>query len=94
MRRNLVFVQQEGTLGQQLALEPQRTQELEEFLTCYLERGIVIQDIILALNERGDLTDAEWTSAIYALGYYQNQEEQQRLPFLPVPCHQSRDRAY
>jgi hypothetical protein len=60
--------------GGQLAAvlcSPTRNDEIEQFIGKMIENKASLREVITALNERGDLTDGEWTCAIFALGVFQ-----------------------
>lgn len=69
MTRDIRFVAK-GQLPTSLGIPEDRTSEIESFIADHIERDASTEEIILALNERGDLTDAEWTSTMFALGHY------------------------
>jgi len=62
-----------GTQGKQMGgrlVTPERNAELERYIAGMIERGVSLQSMFDALNERGDLTDGEWTVCAFNLGYF------------------------
>jgi hypothetical protein len=49
---------------------PERNREIEDFTRKLIEGGSSLQTVINKLNERGDLSDNEWTATVFALGYF------------------------
>jgi hypothetical protein len=72
MKRDITFVKPRGVLAEALGLDRDmaRFNELETFTRNLIDQDKSLREIITALNERGDLTDAEWTNAMYTLGWY------------------------
>jgi hypothetical protein len=70
MKRELTFVKS-GKLAEALGVSSDRAAEFERDVDSVMSAGGSMLDIIEKLNERGDMTDAEWTAFIFALGYFQ-----------------------
>lgn len=70
MRRELNFCQTNGVLAEALGLDPVRLAKHEGFIKGLIDQDASLREIIVELNERGDLNDAEWTNAMYTLGWY------------------------
>lgn len=68
MKRDLNFVGR-GPLSVALGVAPERIEELDRAVNKILDADGSIRDVVTAMNERGDLTDAEWTGFIFSLGY-------------------------
>jgi hypothetical protein len=68
VKRDIVFAAK-GQLAVALGLSPERCREFDDVINDMIDRNASLQSVIEAMNER-DLTDAEWTSFIFALGYY------------------------
>jgi hypothetical protein len=67
MKRELVI--HEGTnLFSILGVDEKRMEEFGDTVIPLINLGLGAGEIIHALNERGDLNDAEWTAAICTLG--------------------------
>ena len=69
MKRDLVFTGT-GQLPQALGIDPERVAELEAEMNSLIARNAKLRTIIEHFNDRGDLTDSEWTAMVFALGYY------------------------
>ena len=70
MKRDLVFVRG-GTLGESLGVTPERAALFDNLVGKMIEEGKSLRECVETLNERGDMTDAEWTAFCYTIGWYQ-----------------------
>lgn len=68
MKRDLNFVDR-GPLSVALGVPPERIEELDRAVNQIIDADGSIRDVVTAMNERGDLTDSEWTGLIFSLGY-------------------------
>ncbi|MBW3637024.1 MAG: hypothetical protein KY445_11285 [Armatimonadetes bacterium] len=68
--RDITFGEDKSTLGHSLIGDNPRADELEAFVVDCVKKNMGLEAIITALNERGDLTDNEWTATIFGLGHY------------------------
>jgi len=55
-----------------------RMQEFDRVVTSLLRDGKNMTEIIQHMNDRGDLTDAEWTAVIFSLGAYFSEASRKR----------------
>lgn len=70
IKRDIKFVEA-GQLAVALGIPHERLVELEKFVSSMIGGKKSLQQIIEAMNERGDLTDAEWTATVFSIGYFQ-----------------------
>ena len=87
MKRDIHFIDPAAPLSYALGLSEARCQEFERVIGQMYDRNASLEQIIAAVNEEGvlgELTDAEWTAFIYALGFLQCRCEMFRRMF-PVP---------
>lgn len=70
MKRNIIFGTDTSTIGASLGMKSKRGEEIETYVTSLVQSDRSLEEIITALNERGDLTDAEWTATIFGLGHF------------------------
>lgn len=68
MKRDLNFVGR-GPLSVALGVAPERIEELDRAVNKILDADGSIRDVVTAMNDRGDLSDAEWTGLVFSLGY-------------------------
>lgn len=68
--RNLVFGDNKNTLAESLGVDGERAEELDKFVADLVNSNKSLEQIVTAFNERGDLTDNEWTAAMFGLGHY------------------------
>lgn len=68
-RRELNFVGS-GPLAVALGVAPERIKEFDRQVNEMVKADASIKDIVSAMNERGDMNDAEWASFLYSLGYF------------------------
>ena len=68
-RRRLTFDGKPYNLATRLGVTPERAEEIDTFVNSFIDRNASLEETVQALNERGDLNDSEWTTAMYALGY-------------------------
>lgn len=68
VRRDLTFNPEGGKLAIMLGCDPKRLPEIEQAVRSLVEQRKSSAEIITAMNERGDLTDAEWTAFVFGLG--------------------------
>lgn len=68
MKRDLKFVGR-GPMSVALGVAPDRIDELDRAVNAIIDGGGSLKDVITAMNERGDLSDSEWTGLVYSLGY-------------------------
>lgn len=71
MKRDLVFVKDGGVLGEALGLDPKRCALFDSLMADYISQNLNLRQAVEKMNERGDMTDAEWTVFMYGLGWYQ-----------------------
>jgi hypothetical protein len=69
MKRDLTFVKK-GRLVEALDVAPERNALFDEQVGRMIDANKPLQEIIQTMNERGDMTDTEWTAFMFALGYY------------------------
>ena len=69
MKRDLTFVSS-GQLAAALGINPARLAEIEAEGAAIINRNGTIREVLEHFNERGDLTDGEWTAMVFALGYF------------------------
>jgi hypothetical protein len=74
MKRDIKWLKDSGKMAECL-VSPERNAEFDNLVGGMIENKATLQQIINALNERGDLTDNEWTAVIFALGCYIGQFE-------------------
>lgn len=70
-KRDLVFVRDDGMLGEALGLDPERVALIDRVMNDAIQQGMTLRQTVEMMNEQHDLTDAEWTTMVYALGWFQ-----------------------
>ena len=70
MKRDLTFVGS-GQLPEALGILPARCQIIEHEVADMIDANASIRQVLEHFNNHRDLTDAEWTSMVFALGYYE-----------------------
>lgn len=71
MRRDIVFTGTRGPLALALGLDNERIQMLDNEFNRMIDANMSLREIIEYANEREDLTDAEWATFLYTIGFYQ-----------------------
>lgn len=69
MRREIVF-RGTGKLAEALQIDPARIGEIETQVHRMISAGHSVKSIITTMNDRGDLSDAEWTAFVFSLGHF------------------------
>jgi hypothetical protein len=67
-KRNLNF-RGSGPLAVALGINPDRIAKLDVEVGELVKSGASLKTVIKHFNERGDMSDAEWTSFMYAMGH-------------------------
>lgn len=75
--RDIHFVRG-GCMTIALGIPAHRVREIDRFVTERIDINASIAQIVTDLNARGDLTDAEWTAAIYSIGFFDGQRTTSR----------------
>ena len=75
MKRDLTFVKT-GSIGIALGIDYDRAMLHQNMVAKMIEEDQPLQHVIETMNAKGDLTDAEWTTFMYVLGYYQGVRSQ------------------
>ena len=75
MKRDLTFVK-DGPIWIALGIDNDRTMLHQKMVADMIEDKCTLQHVIEIMNAKGDLTDAEWTTLMYVLGYYQGVRSQ------------------
>jgi len=70
MKRDLPFNGNHGVLAEALGIDLERSKRCEELVELALKEKRSIQWIIETANETLDMTDAEWTTFMYTLGWW------------------------
>lgn len=70
MKRDIVF-SKPGQLAEAIGVSPERNREIEEAINAAISRNDSLKTVVEMMNDRGDLSDAEWTAFIFALGHFQ-----------------------
>lgn len=68
-KRDLTFVDVTKQLPAALGIPAERLEMIDREVCAMNDTNTPLHEIITAMNEKG-LTDAEWTSFVFALGYF------------------------
>jgi hypothetical protein len=83
MKRELHFTQSKGKLADALGLDRDRLAEIEKQVNQLIKQDASLKTILETMNERGDLTDAEWTNLCYTLGWFTSKVDEGYLINVP-----------
>lgn len=88
-KRDIVF-HNSGDLTTALGVDETRSRAIELRINELIERNASKREILTEFNEEWDLSDAEWTSMVFGLGYYEGSQTAHsthaRNPKYPITC--------
>jgi hypothetical protein len=68
--RDIAFVRPDGVLGQALGISQAAIQKCEDLVTKACDENWSLRRLVETANETLDLNDAEWTTFMYTLGWW------------------------
>lgn len=74
MKRDLTFVSG-GQLPEALGIDPARVARIETIVADMIDANDSIRQVLEHLNDAGDLSDAEWTCMVFALGFFEGRKQ-------------------
>ena len=74
MKRDLTF-SGSGQMAAALGCDPGRISEIESGVSEMIDHNASLRAILEHFNDRGDLTDAEWTALVFSLGHFDGRRQ-------------------
>ena len=69
--KRALYFSGDGQLPEALGISPERSQAIEAAVNRLVDMNASKREVLTHFNEAWELTDAEWTAMVFALGYYE-----------------------